>query len=109
MAREPTGESIMPTRQEVAALLAEHDVVEAPHASSQPLGTIGLLVQMADPAPPPLSCWGWLGRNPVGARIGFDYIERMPDEHLDAFRLRISYSHGGPGVVAHYSYARGTK
>ena len=83
--------------------------MEAPHGMSQPLGTVGVLIQMADPPPPPLNCWGWYGRPVAGARVGFEYIPRSAEETLDEFRLRLAYAYGGLGTTATYCYPKGTK
>lgn len=110
MAREPSVlASVMPSAAETMAILAANNVMEAPPGCAQPLGTVGLLIQMADPPPPPLACWGWLGRHPVGARVAFEYVPRVQHESLDQFRLRLAYAFGGIGATAMYCYRPGTR
>lgn len=99
-----TSPSVMPSRPELAALLAEHGLVECPPHRSQALGFIGLLYAMADPPVPPMSVFGQLGREPIALRVGFDFVMRDPGEGMDEFRIRAHRLFGGVGIVGHYCY-----
>lgn len=103
MAREPTVESIMPSAPELAALLKERNLMEGLH--EQPIGWQGPVTE----ALPPMQVLAWEGRTYIGLRVGRDIVMREEGELLDAFRRRVALSHGGPGVVAHGLYRRGTR
>jgi hypothetical protein len=93
---EPLG---MPTKPELAALLAEHGLVECPPHREQAIGFIGLLFAMADPPAPPMTVLGQLGREPIALRVGFDIVMRDPGEGMDEFRIRVHRLHGGVADV----------
>lgn len=99
-----TPPSVMPSRPELAALLAEHGLVECPPHRVQAIGTIGVVIATADPPAPPMNTLGQLGRDPVALRIGRTIVYRDAGEGLDQFRLRVAREFGGVGIVANHLY-----